>query len=453
MIKHLFVSAAGDDGDADHVQGSHWNQDHSIDDPAAVRSALSLATIATTGNASDLTGTLPSGSLPNLTGEVTSIGAATTIAVNAVIATKIASGVVSNSKLANMAGLTIKGNNSGSPAAPSDLTVSQILTMLGISIPTLGDFGPGIDGSAVMDGTTTIAGTNLSGGNYIATRELYFVNLTINSGVSFRPEGYIIYVKGTLTVNGTYDCTGISATGSSGAVGSWDGARSAPLPCGGNGGNGGTSPGTNGAQGPTQTNGIRIASMTPAAGGTTGNPGTIGGQCGGGGGGGGGLGNGSFGASGGTFSSLNSILNGDYANWLSAIMGRPYLSTTPYVSGCGGGGGGCGGDVDGGAGGGGGAASGWHVLMAFLIAGSGTITAKGGNGSNGSPAGANGGGGGGGGGGAGGIFILKTSMQSPPSVSVLGGNPGTGAAGSGTGSGSPGAVAGQGGPGVYLKFN
>lgn len=41
MIKHLFVSTADDDGNPDHVQGTHWNQDHEIDDPDALTATLS----------------------------------------------------------------------------------------------------------------------------------------------------------------------------------------------------------------------------------------------------------------------------------------------------------------------------------------------------------------------------------------------------------------------------
>lgn len=49
MIKHLFHSPADDDGNPDHVQGTHWNQDHEIDDPAAVTAVLSLFTTSLKG--------------------------------------------------------------------------------------------------------------------------------------------------------------------------------------------------------------------------------------------------------------------------------------------------------------------------------------------------------------------------------------------------------------------
>lgn len=58
-----------------------------------------------------------------LTGEVTASGPGSAAAT-------IANSAVTNAKLANMADVTIKGNNSGAPAAPSDLSASTVTSML-----------------------------------------------------------------------------------------------------------------------------------------------------------------------------------------------------------------------------------------------------------------------------------------------------------------------------------
>ena len=79
-------------------------------------------------------------------------------------------------------------------------------------------YGSGSDGDATLDGTTTILGMAPSASVYSMTRDMFFNDLTINASCRLAPNGYRLFVKGTLRFAGTNATvgytTGYSTAGS-----------------------------------------------------------------------------------------------------------------------------------------------------------------------------------------------------------------------------------------------
>lgn len=289
------------------------------------------------------------------------------------------------------------------------------------------EFGTGADGNATISSTGAL------------TSNKDYNNLTINSGVSLSSSGYIIRVKGTLTLNGKIRANGGNGSaGSTGTAGAgcaapnWPGSLPSPKAgiAGGAGGDGGGnnspgSAGTIGGTGTAETAGLGSSGLIGAAGGvgTTQGP-----QAGG---------SGGLGGPAGT-------LSGPGTNAIFALAAlRPLVNPlTPRSlggsAGSGGGGGGGGGGMNGigsggnGGGGGGSGCNGGNIdVAAKIITGSGKIETKGGNGGQGGTGGngtaSNGGGGGGGGsGGQGGTINLIYNDKSgfTGSLDVSGGSAG-----------------------------
>lgn len=241
-------------------------------------------------------------------------------------------------------------------------------------------YGDGSDGSVTISSNTTL------------TRNMFYENLTVNSGVVLETAGFGIWVRTLLTLNGEISN---SASGSSGALPSTLVDR-----MGVGGSNGGTGSGGGGAAG----------SALP--GGAT----RYGGAGGAGGAGAGGAG----GAAGSSTAAADGLLRfGVWAPNTSIMNGGTRIG--------GGTGGGSGGPASSAAGGNGGGGGGISAVKARRVEGTGAIRANGAAGANGTNP--NTGGGGGGGGGA---SLLETGSTSH-SITIEA-NGGAGGTGNGTGS-------------------
>lgn len=267
-------------------------------------------------------------------------------------------------------------------------TVAQVKTDLGVGGDTSPMFGDGSDGDVTISSNTTV------------TRNMFYRNLTVNSGVTLTLSGVAIWVSGTLTLNGEISNKGGHAT----AGGHGYGSGAPPESTTGVFHVGGSSGGS----------GIGGAAGSGLSGGA-GRAGSLGGA-------GGAGGTGAGGAAGSAAAVNDSLLRTGVWVW----SGIAATGGTRFGGGTGGGGGKGDGTYHGGGGGGGG---GVVVVVARTVEGSGTISAAGGNGS----ANVNGNVGGGGGGG-GGLVVLQTSSPSHTLTLTVAG----GSAGAGVGTGAAG---------------
>lgn len=289
-------------------------------------------------------------------------------------------------------------------------------------------FGDGSDGDVVISSNTTL------------TRDMYYDDLTIDATFTLSTGGFRIFVKGTLTNNGT-----IANNGGNGGNGG-----NASASTGGTAGSAGTVGASTtvvaGSAGTAGTAGVAInagSSGSTSSSARTNSIGAIGGI---GGVGGTATGNGTnnggaVAPAGAITTSASSVKSGVDALTQSNIVGVFQLGS----GGTGGTGGGAsnssGGNNAGGGGGGGGGAGGLVIIVAKQLAGTGALNAIGGNGGNGGNAfvgtGNSGAGGGGtGGGGAGGVILLiSLTKTNPYTTSVVGGSTGA-TVGTGATSGS-----------------
>lgn len=166
---------------------------------------------AHTGNGADgppislstgVTGTLQAAQMPVLTGDVTNSGLTVTIKSNA----------VTNAKAAQMAGLTLKGNNGGSTANASDLSVAQVQAMLGTPSNIAPTYQQFISGSGTYNTSFIFAVTSANatvGATYTNSGNTYTVMATISAGTSLWMTGSALPAgSGTLTkATGTGDST------------------------------------------------------------------------------------------------------------------------------------------------------------------------------------------------------------------------------------------------------
>lgn len=271
-------------------------------------------------------------------------------------------------------GLCPKGDNDASHFLGGDLawgTPSVSVSPQGLAI-----FGDGSDGDVTISSNTTL------------TRDMYYNNLTVDNGITLNTGCYAIFVKGTLTNNGTISNNGNNGAtagvaggglpggslGSSGAGGAGGGSQTG----GGGGGagaimiaakiltNNGTISANGGNGGPGQN--VTGCTNTGSAGANTSS--SLGGS------GGAGESGGSYAGGAGGTASAPAASQGSNRHAPAAISLVTKMATARIQGGAGGGGGGCKGTP--GIGGGGGGGGGGLIAYLYSTVTVGTIQVNGG---------------------------------------------------------------------------
>lgn len=331
---------------------------------------------------------------------VTDAGAGSTVTVAAPAVAAQYVTMATSADLANERVLTAGANVTITDGgAGGNVTIAAAYGSVSANFTAL--FGSGAAGSVTFDGAAAVTGFTLAANVYTANSTVggtyEFTDFTINNGVEVKMVSRQIFATGTATVNGTLSCRGgdaaanvagagnaadwaaSSQSGQAGALGAQTAGTNISAAIGGAGGQGGTN-----AVNPAQAAAGTVTPPTTTQGG----------------------------------------LGCAYSPY--GIYGaRHYVTAALFNSATAGNRGSGDGTNNSGAGGGAGGTLGCYLR---IIAGSGTISAKGGNG--GTPAAGNCGGGGGGGGG---VILCVTSTanwQSVVTVTVAGGTKG---APSGTG--------------------